>query len=99
GRGSRAQPAVLRGAARARGAAWPTTPVDGNQPGLPDRGRRGGDDRATGHEPVSRLGIINGKGFPFPARTSSAHMPIRDTWHRSLVYFGLAEDEDYADEE
>jgi cell division inhibitor SepF len=25
-------------------------------------------------------------------------MPIRDTWHRSLVYFGLAEDEHYDDE-
>jgi cell division inhibitor SepF len=25
-------------------------------------------------------------------------MPIRDTWHRTLVYFGLAEDEDYDDE-
>ncbi|HET9124338.1 MAG TPA: cell division protein SepF [Solirubrobacteraceae bacterium] len=22
-------------------------------------------------------------------------MPIRDTWHRTLVYFGLAEDDDY----
>jgi cell division inhibitor SepF len=22
-------------------------------------------------------------------------MPIRDTWHRALVYFGLAEDDDY----
>src|SRR5919109_2440007 len=26
-------------------------------------------------------------------------MPLRDTWHRALVYFGLAEDERYADEE
>ena len=26
-------------------------------------------------------------------------MPIRDTWHRTLVYFGLAEDEDYDDDE
>ena len=26
-------------------------------------------------------------------------MPIRDTWHRTLVYFGLAEDEAYEDEE
>ena len=26
-------------------------------------------------------------------------MPIRDTWHRTLVYFGLAEDEGYEDEE
>jgi cell division inhibitor SepF len=26
-------------------------------------------------------------------------MPIRDTWHRSLVYFGLAEDEAYDDDE
>jgi cell division inhibitor SepF len=26
-------------------------------------------------------------------------MALRDTWHRTLVYFGLAEDEDYDDEE
>jgi cell division inhibitor SepF len=26
-------------------------------------------------------------------------MPIRDTWHRSLVYFGLAEDEDYPEDD
>ena len=26
-------------------------------------------------------------------------MPIRDTWHRTLVYFGLAEDEGYDDDE
>jgi len=26
-------------------------------------------------------------------------MALRDTWHRALVYFGLAEDPDYADDE
>ena len=26
-------------------------------------------------------------------------MPIRDTWHRTLVYFGLAEDESYEDDD
>ena len=26
-------------------------------------------------------------------------MPIRDTWHRTLVYFGLAEDEGYDDDD
>jgi len=26
-------------------------------------------------------------------------MPIRDTWHRTLVYFGLAEDEGFEDDE
>ena len=26
-------------------------------------------------------------------------MALRDTWHRALVYFGLAEDDQYADEE
>ena len=26
-------------------------------------------------------------------------MAIRDTWHRALVYFGLAEDHEYADDE
>jgi cell division inhibitor SepF len=26
------------------------------------------------------------------------HMAFRDTWHRTLVYFGLAEDEPYEDE-
>src|SRR5437870_1036999 len=25
-------------------------------------------------------------------------MALRDTWHRALVYFGLAEDHDYGDE-
>ena len=34
-------------------------------------------------------------GFP----NSSPRMAFRDTWHRTLVYFGLAEDDSYEDEE
>ena len=31
-------------------------------------------------------------------RTLDTHMAFRDTWHRTLVYFGLAEDEAYEEE-
>src|ERR671925_1076035 len=30
----------------------------------------------------------------FPAREPHSAMAFRDTWHRALVYFGLAEDHD-----
>jgi len=35
------------------------------------------------------------KGEPAREAKHRSHMAIRDTWHRALVYFGLAEDADY----
>jgi len=32
------------------------------------------------------------------ARNPHTHMAFKDTWHRALVYFGLAEDDAYEDE-
>src|SRR5205807_4151698 len=34
------------------------------------------------------------KGFPRTARKNGLKMALRDTWHRTLVYFGLAEEEE-----
>jgi cell division inhibitor SepF len=38
-------------------------------------------------------------GNPHPSPNNHREMAFRDTWHRTLVYFGLAEDEAYEDEE
>jgi cell division inhibitor SepF len=37
-------------------------------------------------------------GNPAPNANLTVDMAMRDTWHRTLVYFGLAEDEAYDDE-
>ena len=42
-------------------------------------------------------GII-GKGIGLPRAERRGSMALRDTWHRALVYFGLAEDHDYGHE-
>src|SRR5204863_1120752 len=42
--------------------------------------------------------IIQRRKSPLGIETERA-MAFRDTWHRALVYFGLAEDPDYVDEE
>ena len=39
-----------------------------------------------------------GRGLGRPRPKSPLHMAFRDTWHRALVYFGLAEDHDYGPE-
>ena len=40
----------------------------------------------------------HGRETPPFQRTLEPSMAFRDTWHRTLVYFGLAEDEAYEDE-
>ncbi len=39
------------------------------------------------------------QGNAAAARTLTTQMALRDSWHRTLVYFGLAEDEIYDEEE
>ena len=41
------------------------------------------------------LGHNPGKGIRGAGREHRSRMALRDTWHRALVYFGLAEDPDY----
>ena len=80
-------------AQRARSAP----PLDGHIAGLPGRGRGGRDDRAAGHELVRVNWLQAGK--PRSAANPIQRMAFRDTWHRTLVYFGLAEDRDTYDDE
>ena len=87
---------ALRGAPRAgldaraalRRKVHVRAPLDGHVAGL--RGRRGGgrDDRPAGFRAVRPTGRV---GF--------AAMGVGDMWHRGLVYFGLAEDEDWYDDD
>ena len=45
------------------------------------------------------LGRHNSAGKPVRAPNPLTQMAFRDTWHRTLVYFGLADDEEYEEEE
>ena len=91
---SRPHFAVLRELGR---RARPARALDGHLAGLP-RGRRGGrDDRAAWNKPL-RVDCA-GAGKSRPAANPSRSMAFRDTWHRTLVYFGLAEDRDPYEEE
>ena len=96
--GARGQPPALRGAARAgpRAPAAPT--VDGDQPGLHRGGRGGSDDRAPRYEPLPLRSVIITAGNHRSKRKPQSEMALRDTWHRTLMYFGLADDEDYEDD-
>jgi cell division inhibitor SepF len=40
----------------------------------------------------------NQQGNTFWKRNFESEMALRDTWHRTLMYFGLADDEDYEDD-
>ena len=67
-------------------AARPRGALDGHEPGLPRRRRGGRDLRPRGIRPV-------------PGITSAA-MSLGDLWNRTLVYFGIAEeDDDWIDED
>ena len=88
--------ALFRAPGRARRRARPRPPFDGNDPGLARRGGGGCDDHQTGVNPLS----LN---YPYRSRNkrwkaeSEAHMGMKDTWRRSLEYFGLVEG-DYIEE-
>jgi len=40
----------------------------------------------------------NQQGIAFRERNFESEMALRDTWHRTLMYFGLADDEEYEDD-
>jgi cell division inhibitor SepF len=42
--------------------------------------------------------MLGQAGKPTPKANSHGDMAMRDTWHRTLVYFGLAEDDAWEDE-
>src|SRR5206468_10646725 len=75
--------------------------VDGNEPGL----CCGGAGRSHHHSPRDdvvpsflTLGRHNPGREIGPGPEPTAQMGFRDTWHRTLVYFGLADDEEYEEE-
>ena len=73
--------------------------VDGHQPGLRGGGAGGGDDRAPRIQSCTARRAIICRAGKYRARANpDTDMAFRDTWHRTLVYFGLAEDEAYEDE-
>src|ERR1035438_9958075 len=94
---------MVFGAARAGGGAGPGRAVDGHLPGLPRGGRGGCDNRANRHESVSSAGPARrprltsiSRETGSPGEDAPTPMAFRDSWHRALVYFGLAEE--YHDE-
>ena len=42
--------------------------------------------------------LKSGKGVGRPRQKDATTMALRDSWHKALVYFGLAEDHDYGPE-
>jgi cell division inhibitor SepF len=93
--GPRGQPPLVRRPRCPGRRTRPRPAVDGDQPGLRGRGRRGGDDHPPGHGPLRRRGIIPCRDCAQTGEPQTSHMAFRDTWHRTLVYFGLAEDTEY----
>src|SRR5262249_8573153 len=70
---------------------------DGNNAGLPRRGGRGGDARARWLDSLRGSPLETGSRAlisPVWAVTSRA-MGFSDVWNRTLVYFGIAEEEDW----
>ena len=92
--GPRGQPALVRRAARARRDPRSARAVDGDDPGLRGRRRGGGDARPPRHDALPwNLQEKRRRGLTFPPT-----MAFSDSWHRALVYFGLAEERAYVDE-
>ena len=99
-RSARHSRAALRGArARSRASAACDRALDGHEPGFRGRRRGGRDDRADRHDHPRRAGpsatVRVAGNRPEPAKHQA--MPLRDSWHRTLVYFGLAEEPDEYD--
>ena len=85
---------------RAGRGARPAPALDGHLAGLAGRGRGGGDDRPPRHRSLRparndrRLSDTFAEGFGFE-EPKDARMALRDSWHKALVYFGLAEEHEH----
>ena len=86
--------AVVPPPARARGGARPARALDGHEPGLPRRRRGGRDVRPRRQRPLRRVDPDRPRGVTIPCDMSFA-----DLWNRTLVYFGIAEENEDWDEE
>ena len=90
---SRGLPAVVRAAARARGAARPRGALDGHEPGLPHRRRGGRDARPCGQRALRGLHPCRPWASPTSgtARSSTSGSPRRTTTGtRTATYRGGA---------
>ena len=87
----------LRRAARAGSRARAVAALDGHLAGLRGRRRGGRHDRAPRVDPVPTGAIIPCRDRP-ARREPLTVMAFRDTWHRTLVYFGLAVEDEYDDD-
>ena len=101
---SRPHFAALRELAERHGLA---RAVDGDQPGLPGRGRRRARRScasarrympAKAHNRAQKRHNHGRESRRSCAKLLTPHMAFRDTWHRALVYFGLAEDDAYEED-
>ena len=84
----------FRRLADARRRAWAGRALDGHLAGLARRGRGGRDARPRRLYPVPLGTCSSSRGATIPP-----DMGLGDVWNRTLVYFGIAEDEEWDDEE
>ncbi len=92
----RGLPPAFRQAGRAGGGARPPPPLDGNLAGLACGRRGGGHDHPPWHCALCLIAII--PGGIVNREPNDPEMALKDTWHKALVYFGLAEEHDYGPE-
>ena len=88
---------VLRTAARACREPTVSRALDGDEPGLPRRRRGGRDLRASRLDDLRRPALTSLKEQEPPptAVTFRATMSFADVWNKTLVYFGIAEEEEW----
>ena len=74
--------------------------LDGDVAGLARRGRRGRDADPSRQHPRPRLITVTlqGRSASSDGVTIRAVMGLADVWNRTLVYFGIAEDEEWDDD-
>ena len=94
--GSRGQPAAFRPPGRARGRARTAAALDGNLAGLRRRCSGRCNDCADRHDALYVECVQGKSSLP---RTTDPTMALSDSFRKVAVYFGLAEDREYYDDD